>query len=228
VEGISHRSALTRFAFVVCAAAALAACTSAPPRTIPTLIPTLPPPTPAGTPAPPAASPTAPPASDSIPDSPMTTSAIAISRPQHGSTAPVGAITFGTDVDTSGKNVSLVGEQTTFSAGDEVAWRVTLPTAVGGESVRVTLTTEDNTETLVDQFVDQAGWNVFYGKSLLTVVPGTYVLHYLVDGHELGSGTFKIKPGNGSASPAASGTASEPPMAKPSPASSTAVPTAAY
>jgi hypothetical protein len=58
--------------------------------------------------------------------------------------------------------------------------------------VRVTLTTESDTETLVDQFVAQAGWNVYYGKSLLTVAPGTYVLHYLVDGHEVGSGTFEI------------------------------------
>ena len=60
------------------------------------------------------------------------------------------------------------------------------------EKYRVTLTTESNTETVVDEFVAQAGWNVYYGKSLLTVAPGTYVLHYLVDGHELGSGTFMI------------------------------------
>ena len=80
-----------------------------------------------------------------------------------------------------------------FAAGHQIAWRVTLPAATGGESVRVTLTAEDNTETQVDEFVAQADWNVYYGKSLLTVAPGTYVLHYLVDGHEVGSGTFKIK-----------------------------------
>jgi hypothetical protein len=91
------------------------------------------------------------------------------------------------------RNVNLSGERTTFSPGREVAWRVTLPAATGGESVRVTLTTEDNVETMVDEFVAQAGWNVYYGKSLLSETPGTYVLHYLVDGHEQGSGTFKIK-----------------------------------
>ena len=79
-----------------------------------------------------------------------------------------------------------------------------MPDATGGESVRVTLTTGNNTETLVDEFVAQAGWNVYYGKSLLTVTPGTYVLHYLVDGHEAGSGTFKIKPSTDVPSPGAS------------------------
>jgi hypothetical protein len=231
LEGISHRSALVRLAFVACAAAAIAACSSAPPRDIPTLIPTLAPPTPVPALASADPTPTDVIPTDDIPDMPMTTGAIAISRPQRGTTAPTGAIVFGTDVDTSGKNVSVVGEGTTFTAGDEIAWRVTLPTAIGGESVRVTLTTDDNTETLVDQFVDQAGWNVYYGKALLTVVPGTYVLHYLVDGHELGSGTFKIKDGGSPAvtSSASSGPtdapASEPPMDRPSNSPLTPIPT---
>lgn len=218
-----------RLALVVCAAAALAACSSGPPRAIPTLIPTLAPPTPVPTLATAEPTPTDVIPSDDIPDMPMTTSAIAIVRPQRGTTAPIGAVIFGTDVDTSGKNIGLVGEGTTFTVGDEIAWRVTLPTAIGGESVRVTLTTVDNTETLVDEFVDQAGWNVYYGKSLLTVAPGTYVLHYLVDGHELGSGTFKIKGSDsGSPIPASSAASSEPPMVLPSNSPIAPVPTSVY
>jgi hypothetical protein len=100
---------------------------------------------------------------------------------------------FGSDFTVAAKTIGLIGEKTTFQAGHPVAWRVTLPAATGGEGVRVTLTTADGTETIVDEFVAQPGWNVYYGKSLLTVAPGTYVLHYFVDGHEVGSGTFKIK-----------------------------------
>lgn len=203
MEGIRHRSALACLTLAAVAAFVVGACASVPPRDIPTLIP-LPTPTASVSAATPSAAPTASDASVSneIPDSPMTTRALALERPQRGSGAPVGAVVFGTDVDEAGKNVSVVDPRTSFAAGDEVAWRVTLPAATGGESVRVTLSTDSNTETLVDDFVDQSGWNVFYGKSLLTVAPGTYVLHYLVDGHELGSGTFKIKPGDAPSAPA--------------------------
>jgi hypothetical protein len=130
---------------------------------------------------------------DEIPDAPTTTSAVAIPRPQRGASAPVGAIVFGADLRTAPHVVSVVDEQTTFAAGDAVAWRVTLPAATGGESVRVMVTTEDDTEMVVDRFVAQAGWNVYYGKSVVTVAPGMYVLHYFVDGHEVGSGTFSVE-----------------------------------
>ena len=133
----------------------------------------------------------------SIPDSPMTTSAAALDHPKRGASAPEGAIVFGTDVTADSKGVNLAGVRTTFVAGHVVAWRLTLSAATGGESVRVTLTTDAQTETQVDSFVAQAGWDVYYGKSLLTVAPGTYVLHYLIDGHEVGSGTFKIKGSDG-------------------------------
>ncbi len=194
MEGIRHRAALARAALVVGAMLALAACSAAPARPNVTLTPTLAPSVTnsATATASPIATAVAP--SDEIPDSPMTTKAIAISRPQRGSSAPVGAVVFGTDVTETGRNVTLVNERTSFPAGHNVAWRVTLDAATGGESVRVTLTTESDTETQVDDFVAQAGWNVYYGSSLLTVAPGTYVLHYLIDGHEVGSGTFKIKP----------------------------------
>jgi len=152
---------------------------------------------------------------NAIPDAPMTTSAVAVSKPQRGVDAPVGAVVFGTDYKAAAHNVSVVEQQTTFAAGAPVAWRVTLPAATGGESVRVTLTTESNTETVVDQFVAQAGWDVYYGKTLLTVAPGMYVLHYLVDGHELGSGTFEISAAvPATAAPAPSAT-STPAMSNP-------------
>jgi len=48
----------------------------------------------------------------------------------------------------------------------------------------------------------------------LTVAPGTYVLHYLVDGHEVGSGTFTIK-GTDGATPVPAAT--QPPMITPTP-----------
>ena len=203
MEGIRHGSALTLAAAIV-AVLAVSACSSAPPHAPVTLTPTL---------APyvsssivPTASPDAtdPPSSDGIAAAPMTTSAIALSKPQRGTTAPVGAVVFGTDVTSAGRAVSLTNERTMFAAGHPIAWRVTLPAATGGESVRVTMTTADNTQTLVDEFVAQAGWDVYYGKSVLTVAPGTYVLHYLVNGHEAGSGTFKIKPSTDVPSPGAS------------------------
>jgi hypothetical protein len=105
----------------------------------------------------------------------------------------VGAVVFGSALTVAPRSVAVVGERTAFPEGEQIAWRVTLPQAVGGESVRVTLTTADSTETLIDQFVAHPGWNVYYGKQLLTVAPGTYVLHCLVNGHEVGSGTFAIE-----------------------------------
>jgi hypothetical protein len=196
LEGIRHHPAYARLllaAFATSAVALLAACSAGAPaasRTpFPTLAPlisathqvvTIVPSTPSPTPA-------------EVPDSPMTTKAIALSRPNRGSDAPAGAVVFGDDVKVGAQRISVIEESTSFQTGHEIAWRVTLPAAIGGESVRVTLTTEANTETLVDEFVAQTGWNVYYGKQLLTVAPGTYVLHYLVDGHEVGSGTFKIK-----------------------------------
>ena len=149
------------------------------------------------------------------PDTPRTTSATTLDRPRRGNQAPVGAVVFGSDYTAASKSVSLVGEKTSFAQGQQVAWRVTLAQAVGGESVRVTLTTADGTETVVDDFVAQTGWNVYYGKQLLTIAPGTYVLHYLVSGHEVGSGTFKIK-AVPSFVPEAS-PALEPPMGTPEP-----------
>jgi hypothetical protein len=186
---------LTRACFASCCVTAvllvLAACSSAPqPSSTP--MPTLRPFTSRAADTQTAA-PTADPAPPSAPDSPTNTSAMALDRPKRGSSAPVGAVVFGTDFTVASRSVGLIGEKTTFPAGHPIAWRVTLPDATGGESVRVTLTTEDDTETQVDEFVAQPGWNVYYGKSLLTVAPGTYVLHYFVDGHETGSGTFQIK-----------------------------------
>lgn len=201
MEGNRQRSAVVRAYFArgalsIATAIAVAACASAspPPTTTPnastngtlpraTGVRSFPQPTATATDA----------ATSDIPDAPKTTSAVALTRPQRGSSAPIGAVVFGTDVAAASQKVSVTGERTTFAPGRAVAWRVTLPEATGGESVRVTLTTADDTETLVDEFVAQPGWNVYYGKSLLTVAPGTYVLHYLVDGHETGSGTFKIK-----------------------------------
>src|SRR3954452_20323066 len=191
---------------------ALAACSSAADKPQSTPIPTFTQQTGAASPSVPA--PTSAVATNEIPDAPMTTSAVAVSKPQRGVDAPVGAIVFGSDCKVATHSVSLVDQQTTFAAGADVAWRVTLPTATGGESVRVTLTTESNTETVVDQFVAQAGWNVYYGKSLLTAVPGMYVLHYLVDGHELGSGTFEISACLATALPAPSSS----PTTQPTPA----------
>ena len=152
-----------------------------------------------------------------IPDAPTTTGALAIARPQRGSTAPIGAVVFGTDLKTATHSVNLTGERTTFVAGGPVAWRVTLPAAMGGESVRVTVTTESDTEMVVDEFVAQPGWNVYYGKSDVAVAPGTYVLHYLVGGHEVGSGTFTVEDADLSASPT--------PESSPIPASTSALPT---
>jgi hypothetical protein len=185
-----HRSALARAALVAFAAGALGACSSAPPAQTQTAAPTF---NKIGDASSAAATPESTAAIQLLPDSPMSTSALAVTRPQKGSSAPIGAVVFGTDYSTAAKNVTISGERTTFAAGSPIAWRVTLPAATGGESVRVTLSTADNTETRVDEFVAQAGWNVYYGKSLLTVAPGEYVLHYLVDGHEVGSGTFRIK-----------------------------------
>jgi len=125
-------------------------------------------------------------------DAPLNSSARALAKPRRGTDVPEGAVIFGADYASSAKAVELVGQRTEFEAGSEVAWRVALPAARGGESVRVTLTTEDGTETQVDNFVAMAGWNVYFGKSMLTVEPGTYVLHYLYDGHEVGSGTFTL------------------------------------
>ena len=192
MEGIRHGSALT-FAAAIVAALAVSACSSAPPHAPVTLTPTLAPYVSNSITATASPDATDPPASDDIPATPMTTSAVALAKPQRGSSAPVGAVVFGTDVSSGGHTVTVTGQRTTFAAGHPIAWRVTLPAAIGGESVRVTMTTADNAETLVDEFVAQAGWNVYYGKSVLTLAPGTYVLHYLVDGHEVGSGTFKIK-----------------------------------
>jgi len=200
MEGMRYRVGTARAVLVRVAAMAtvalIAACSSATPRTVTTPIPTLvsfnansldatlaPGPTNQAIAS----------SSTDLPESPTTTSALALTKASRGSSVPVGAVVFGSDVSAAAKAVSVVGERTSFPVGHAIAWRVTLPAATGGESVRVTLTTADNTETQVDAFVAQAGWNVYYGKSLLTVAPGTYVLHYLVDGHEVGSGTFKIK-----------------------------------
>jgi len=204
---------LTVATLTVAALLILSACSSAPQQTS-TPMPTLPP----FATGPAATQPAAPTASApaAAPDSPTTTSAIALDKPKRGSNAPEGAVVFGTDFTVGAKSIGLIGEKTTFATGHPVAWRVTLPAATGGESVRVTLTTEDGTETLVDTFVAQPGWNVYYGKSLLTVAPGTYVLHYFVDGHEMGSGTFKIKTAD---SPSAVPTAT--PTATPTPAPTT-------
>ncbi|HEY5519332.1 MAG TPA: hypothetical protein VIK08_01635 [Candidatus Limnocylindrales bacterium] len=194
MEGTRFGSALARAALAVVAVLALAACASDAPKSTPSPVPTYAPSTGAGL------FPTLTPVTTmhasteaSIPDSPMTTSAIALDHPKRASSAPEGAIVFGTDVTADSKGVNLAGVRTTFAAGHVIAWRLTLTAATGGESVRVTLTTDAQTETQVDSFVAQAGWDVYYGKSLLTVAPGTYVLHYLIDGHEAGSGTFKIK-----------------------------------
>jgi hypothetical protein len=200
LEGIGQRSAFySRVALAAVLVMVLAACASEPASTAKTPFPTLAPLITGSNPAfTPAISPSPEPTTAEVPDSPMHTSAVTLSRPNRGSTAPTGAVIFGNDVAATTQKVSIDGERTQFPAGHEVAWRVTLPAATGGESVRVTLTTDQNTETLVDEFVAQSGWNVYYGKSLLTVAPGTYVLHYLVDGHEVGSGTFKIKPSDAS------------------------------
>jgi len=207
---------LARCALVALAAIAFAACASAPPKADPTLLATFVPNN-SGSVATPSPQPTDV-AADQIPDAPTTTSAAAVTKPQRGVSAPVGAVVFGTDVSAAGKSVNIVGERTMFAAGHDVAWRVTLPAATGGESVRVTLTTADNTETQVDEFIASAGWNVYYGKSLLTVAPGTYVLHYFVDGHEIGSGTFKIKAADvTSATPAPYFVPTDAPMATPQP-----------
>jgi hypothetical protein len=192
MEGTA-RSVSVRAALVAAAALTVVACASAPPRPSASDIPTLMPLVGSSVSAPTPSAQATTPVSDELPDTPMTTSALTVSRPQRGSGgAPVGAVVFGTDVNV-GRTVNVVNQRTTFPAGRQVAWRVALPAAIGGESVRVTLTAADDAETLVDQFIAKAGWNLYYGKSLLTVAPGTYVLHYLVDGHELGSGTFKIK-----------------------------------
>ncbi len=204
MEGIRYRAAvertvcwaraarLTAAATVAIAVMTAAACSSTPLHTAPAVLPTLAPYPAAVTPTPSAPA-TAAPTISEVPASPMTTSALAVNKPQRGTTAPVGTVVFGTDYTVGNRNVKVVNEQTAFPAGDPIAWRVTLPAATGGESVRVTMTTQDGSETQVDEFVARTGWNVYYGKSLLTVAAGTYVLHYLVDGEEVGSGTFKIK-----------------------------------
>jgi hypothetical protein len=231
LEGIRHGSAFyARVALAALVATLVAAliggCASAPPAAEKTPFPTLAPlitgSNPAFTPGPPSSSPTTAP----VPDPPMTTKAVALSRPNRGSGAPAGAIVFGNDVIESGQRVTVDSQRTQFAAGHEIAWRVTLPAATGGESVRITLTTEANTETLVDEFVAQAGWNVYYGRQLLTVAPGTYVLHYLVDGHEKGSGTFKIKPGDdtGGATPTPFSLSTDEPGDLPSPTAKPATP----
>ena len=198
MEGMRFGSSFARAALAVLAAIALTACASGAPKSTQSPIPTYAPYTAAGlfpTITPHMSTSATPEAS--APDSPMTTSAVALDHPKRGASAPEGAIVFGADVTADSKSVNLSGVRTTFAAGHVVAWRLTLAAATGGESVRVTLTTDNQTETQVDTFVAQAGWNVYYGKSMLTVAPGTYVLHYLVDGHEVGSGTFKIKAADG-------------------------------
>ena len=198
MEGMRYCSSFARAGLAVLAATALTACASGAPKSTPSPIPTYAPLTDAGlfpTLTPLTTTGATPEAS--APDSPMTTSAVALDHHKRGASAPEGAIVFGTDVTADSKSVNLSGVRTTFAAGHLVAWRLTLTAATGGESVRVTLTTDSQTETQVDTFVAQAGWDVYYGKSLLTVAPGTYVLHYLVDGHEVGSGTFKIKAADG-------------------------------
>jgi hypothetical protein len=201
MEGMRDRLASARAVIVVFVTIAIVACVSACASAAPTSkspIPTLGAFTPGSTTATIAPEVTEPdiesPASASdIPDAPVSTKATALIHPQRGSAAPVGAVVFGNDVTEGAKAVNVTGERTLFTAGHQIAWRVTLPDAIGGESVRVTLTGADNSEKQIDEFVAQPGWNVYYGKSLLTVAPGTYVLHYLVDGHEQGSGTFKIR-----------------------------------
>jgi len=193
MEGMRFGLAFARAALAIAAALAVVACATDTPNSTPSPIPTYAPYTGEGLfPTLPQDTATNQP-SPVAPDSPMTTCAAALDHPRRGSQAPDGAILFGTDYSADGKSVTLVGQRTTFVSGREIAWRLSLPAATGGESVRVTLSTESGTVTQVDSFVAQGGWNVYYGKTLLTVSLGTYVLHYLFDGHEVGSGTFKVK-----------------------------------
>ena len=195
MEGIRFR-----LAFATVAVIAVAACGSGAPKPSPSPVPTSPPYSGSGlfpVPTPSAAPASVLPVATSS-DAPMVTSAAALDHRHRGSQAPDGTIIFGTDYAADSKGVTLTGERTTFAAGHEIAWRLTLPAATGGENVRVTLTTDSGAETQVDSFVAQNGWDVYYGKAMLSVMPGTYALHYLFDGQDVGSGAFKIKAADGS------------------------------
>ncbi len=120
------------------------------------------------------------------------TSATHVQRPNRGIAGEVGEILFGTGYNV-GRNVKLLGERNRFPLGTDVAWRVTLSSAAGGESVAVVLVDDDGSETLVDEFTAEAGWNVYYGQLSSDLPAGTYRLRYYVDDKQTAGGRFTIR-----------------------------------
>lgn len=103
----------------------------------------------------------------------------------------VARIEFGRDHSVTSNTVSLVDLRSEFRAGREIAWRVELPRSDGTEVVR--LTVEDVVTGLLaidDSFTPDAGWNIFYGKTILVYAPGEYVMRYFIDGQLAGEGSF--------------------------------------
>jgi len=102
-------------------------------------------------------------------------------------------IVFGTDVTEVGSDVDIGGVTNAVASGDEIAWRVVLPTADGKTSVRVTVTTSEGGDAVVDEtFIPAVGSNVYYGKTVLATDVGDYILSYYYGGRLVGQGSFSI------------------------------------
>lgn len=104
-------------------------------------------------------------------------------------------IGFGDGYRETGSNVALVGQGSTFTAGEKMAWRMRLPSAPQADEVRVTFTRVAD-GVVVQEFVFDAGQgsNVFYGEAAYVKRPGSYLMRTYADDYVIGEGAFQIKP----------------------------------
>jgi hypothetical protein len=119
------------------------------------------------------------------------TFATQIDRPNRGISVESGTVIFGTAYE-EGRNIKVTDERSRFGTDADIAWRVTLPPAEGGESISVVLVSADG-ETILDEFTADAGWNVYYGTLAAPLDPGTYRLRYFVDDELAGGGRFTVR-----------------------------------
>jgi hypothetical protein len=114
-----------------------------------------------------------------------------IERPNRGISAEPGTVIFGSAYE-EGRNIRVTDERSRFGTDADIAWRVTLPPAEGGESISVVLLTAD-TETIIDEFTADEGWNVYYGTLSAPHAPGAYRLRYFVNDELAGGGRFTVR-----------------------------------
>ena len=119
------------------------------------------------------------------------TFAIQVERPNRGISAEPGEVIFGTGYE-EGRNIKVTDERSRFGTDADVAWRVTLPAAEGGEQVSVVLVSTDG-ETIIDEFTADEGWNVYFGTLTAPLDPGAYRLRYFIDGEQAAGGRFTVR-----------------------------------